>query len=113
VLESEGKVVINGRPSDFWARQDPEEVSRWHDASREALSEYPWGLTHEEAIAASWRPWGYGDGDQIRERLRRKQARKRKRRKARGKSTAIRRKQARKRKRRKARGKSTAIAEES
>ncbi len=54
-----------GRPQDFWRRQDPEEVRRWEEASREALSRYPWGLRREEALAMGWRPSGYGDGERL------------------------------------------------
>ena len=58
-----------GRPPDFWRQQDPEEVSRWADASREALRNYPWGLTRDQAIAFGWQPSGFGDGEQIRQRM--------------------------------------------
>jgi len=58
-----------GRPPDFWRQQDPEEVSRWADASREALRNYPWGLTRDQAITFGWQPSGFGDGEQIRQRM--------------------------------------------
>jgi len=54
-----------GRPARFWKHQDPEEVRSWTDASREALREYPWGLTREEAQATGWTPSGCGEGEAI------------------------------------------------
>ena len=62
------------RPQDFWRQQDPEEVSRWADASREALRNYPWGLSRNEALAYGWQPSGYGDGEQIRQRMKGKRS---------------------------------------
>ncbi len=58
-----------GRPPDFWRQQDPKEVSRWEDASREALRNYPWGLPRNQALAYGWQPSGFGDGEQIRQRM--------------------------------------------
>ncbi len=72
----------NNRPRDFWRQQDPEEVSRWADASREALRNYPWGLSRNEAIAYGWQPSGYGDGEQIRQRMKGKRSKARSRPKA-------------------------------
>ncbi len=68
-----------GRPKRFWAHQDPEEVRRWADASREALKRYPWGLTRGEALRTGWTPSGYGEGDAIWKRWPRKGKRERQR----------------------------------
>jgi len=44
------------RPERFWRDMDPETFKKMHDASYKAAKEYPWGMTHKEAIASGWQP---------------------------------------------------------
>lgn len=53
----------HGRPSLYWRDIDIEKAEQMHEASYKAASEYPWGLTREQAIASGWRPSGFGEGD--------------------------------------------------
>ena len=53
----------HNRPENYWKDMDLKKAEQMNEASYEAASKYPWGLTREQALAKGWQPSGVGEGD--------------------------------------------------
>ena len=51
------------RPPRYWRDMDLEKAEELQKAAAKAASQYPWGMTREQAIAQGWEPSGVGQGD--------------------------------------------------
>jgi hypothetical protein len=51
------------RPPRYWRNMDIEQARRMKEASVKAASNFPWGLTRDQALAQGWQPSGFGEGD--------------------------------------------------
>jgi hypothetical protein len=51
------------RPPRYWRDMDIAKAKQMQDAAYKAASQYPWGLTREQALASGWQPSGFGEGD--------------------------------------------------
>jgi len=57
----------HNRPPRYWREMDIGQAKRSRDFAYEAASQYPWGLTREQALASGWQPSGVGEGGWRRE----------------------------------------------